>query len=151
MTAVHVFNGPNLNRLGARSPQVYGRETLDDVRRRCAALAESRGHAVDLRQTNHEGVLIDWLQEAGAAFEAGESLGVVLNPGALAHTSVALRDAVADTAAPVVEVHISNIHAREEYRHHSFVSEAAAGVLAGFGTLGYELGIRSLLSGAADA
>lgn len=146
MTTVHILNGPNLNRLGSRDPGIYGHETLDDVGIRCAALVESRGHALDLRQTNHEGVLIDWVQEIGEAFAAGDSLGIVMNPGALAHTSVALRDAVDDSPAPVIEVHISNLHSREQFRHHSHLSEVAAGVLAGFGTFGYELGIHGLLA-----
>jgi 3-dehydroquinate dehydratase-2 len=141
---VLVLNGPNLNLLGTREPGIYGAATLADVERMCHEEAGKLGLNVDFRQSNHEGQLIDWIQEAGLECRAGRLLGAVLNPGALTHTSLALYDAIKATGLPVVELHISNVHAREEVRRHSFVSPAARGVVAGFGVAGYPLAIRGL-------
>jgi 3-dehydroquinate dehydratase-2 len=140
-----VLNGPNLNLLGTREPAVYGHDTLDDVEALCAAAAAERGADVDCRQSNHEGMLIDWLQEAGAAQLRGELVGVVFNAGGFTHTSVALHDAITGSGVSVVEVHISNVHARETFRHHSFVSSAAVGIVVGFGIDGYAMAIAGLL------
>ena len=145
MRTIHILNGPNLNLLGAREPGVYGTTTLTDVERRCAELATALGGRAECRQTNHEGQLVDWLQEIGRDVAAGSSAGVVLNPGAYTHTSVAIRDAIAGTQVPVVEVHVTNVHAREEFRRHSFVTPVARGVIAGLGPVGYELAIRALM------
>jgi 3-dehydroquinate dehydratase II len=134
---VLLLHGPNLNLLGRREPGVYGTTTLADVDARCRDLAAELGLEVDARQSNHEGVLIDAVQEAMTDFAA-----VVINPGGFTHTSVALRDALATLPVPVVEVHISNVHAREDFRHHSFVSPVASAVIAGAGVLGYELALR---------
>jgi 3-dehydroquinate dehydratase II len=144
VTTVFVLNGPNLNLLGAREPDVYGTATLADVERLCRDTAAELGLDVDFRQSNHEGELVDWLQEAGAAVAAGTALGAVLNPAAYSHTSIALPDAIEGAALPLVEVHISNVHRREEFRHHSYVSRVAAGVVVGFGVTGYQLAIRGL-------
>ncbi len=141
---VLVLNGPNLNLLGTREPAVYGSATLADVEALCRDEAARHGLAVEARQSNHEGELVDWLQEAGRRFAAGDVAGVVLNAGAYTHTSVALRDAVAGTGVPVVEVHVSNVHAREDFRQHSYLSAVAAGVIVGFGVDGYALAITAL-------
>nr|WP_040356650.1 type II 3-dehydroquinate dehydratase [Corynebacterium capitovis] len=139
MHHVLVLNGPNLNRLGKRQPEVYGAETLADVEKRVRTRASNLGLGVDFRQSNHEGDLLDWVHEA-----ADNRWAVVINPGGWTHTSVALRDALAEVAdgAGFVEVHISNVHAREEFRQHSYLSEIAEGVVAGLGTLGYELALE---------
>jgi 3-dehydroquinate dehydratase II len=139
-----VINGPNLNLLGGREPALYGSFGLADVEALCRRTAEELGLEVELRQSNHEGELVDWLQEAGRAQQAGELIGVVLNPGAYGHTSIALHDAILGTGLTVVEVHISNVHAREEFRHHSYVSSVAAGVIVGLGVQGYPLALRAL-------
>ena len=144
MATVFVLNGPNLNLLGGREPGVYGTATLADVEALCRDEAAGLGHTVDFRQSNREGELVDWLQEAGAEVAAGRSIGAVLNPAAYSHTSVALQDAIAGTGLPLVEVHISNVHKREAFRHHSYVSPVAAGIVVGFGVLGYRLAIRGL-------
>lgn len=141
---VHVLNGPNLNLLGRREPAVYGHDTLADVEERCRSLATRLGLGLDFRQSNHEGELVTWLQECGAEVAAGRSVGAVLNAGAYTHTSVALRDAVVGAEVPMVEVHLSNVHAREDFRHHSYLSPVAHGVVVGLGALGYELAIRAL-------
>ena len=144
MPTVLVLNGPNLNLLGTREPEVYGHTTLADVEELCRSEAAGLGLDVDFRQTNHEGVLVDWIQEAGAAAADGRVVGVVLNPGAYTHTSIALHDAIAGVAVPVVECHISNVHAREGFRHHSYVSPVARAILVGFGVQGYPLAIQGL-------
>jgi 3-dehydroquinate dehydratase-2 len=141
---VLVLNGPNLNLLGTREPGIYGAETLADVEKLCRAEGQRLGLEVDFRQSNHEGELVDWIQEAGRAVAAGEMLGVVLNAGAYTHTSVALHDAIKGASVPVIELHISNVHAREPFRHHSYLSPAARAVMAGFGTQGYALAIAGL-------
>jgi len=136
---VFVLNGPNLNMLGLREPGVYGSATLADIEASVRAAGERLGVVVDFRQTNHEGVLVDWIHEARE-----KAVGIVINPGAYTHTSVALHDAVKAIGLPVIEVHISNIFARESFRHHSYVSPVAAGVLCGFGPHGYVLGLEAL-------
>lgn len=140
-----VLNGPNLNLLGQREPAVYGSATLADVEALCRATGEGLGLDVECVQSNHEGVLIDTLQAAGRGVKAGEVLGVVFNPGAFTHTSVALHDAIKGAEVPVVEIHISNVHAREAFPHHSYVSPAAAGIVVGFGVDGYRLAIEGLV------
>lgn len=139
MATVYVLNGPNLNLLGGRETAVYGAATLADIETLCAAAAKRHGHDIVFRQSNHEGELVDWLHEAKE-----KAAGVVINPGAYTHTSVALHDAVRAIGIPVVEVHLSNIFAREEFRHHSYVSPVARGVICGFGPKGYELAIDGL-------
>ena len=134
-----VLNGPNLNLLGLRQPEIYGRATLADVEREGRALAATLGLDTDWRQSNHEGQLLDWLHEA-----RGTAQGVVLNAGALTHTSIALYDALQAFDGPVIEVHISQIHRREAFRHHSYVSLRADGVIVGCGTEGYGLALRRL-------
>ncbi len=142
MPKIWVLNGPNLNLLGTRETAVYGSATLADVEAACRQAAKSHSADVDFRQSNHEGELIDWLHEAGRT--GGETLGVVLNAGAYTHTSVALGDAIKAIAVPVIEVHLSNVHARETFRHHSFLSPACAGIVVGFGVAGYALAIDGL-------
>ena len=144
MTTVLVLNGPNLNLLGTRKPEVYGSTTLADVEKLCAAEAAELGLQLEFRQSNYEGQLIDWIHEEGAKVKAGTSIGAVLNPGALTHTSVALHDAIEGVSLPVIELHISNVHAREEFRHHSVISPVARGIVVGFGVPGYSLAIRGL-------
>ena len=134
---VYVLNGPNLNLLGSREPEIYGADTLDDIADRLEDRAQELGLAIDIRQSNHEGHLIDWLHEA----QSEGALAVVLNAGAFTHTSVALHDAIKAIATPVIEVHISNPHAREAFRHHSYVSPVAHGTICGFGALGYLLAL----------
>ena len=134
---VYVLNGPNLNLLGLREPEIYGSDTLDDIGGRLEDRARGLGLAIDLRQSNHEGHLIDWLHEA----QAVEAKAVLLNAGALAHTSLALYDAIRAINTPVIEVHLSNPAAREAYRHKSYVGMAGKGVIAGFGVIGYELAL----------
>lgn len=141
---VLVLNGPNLNLLGTREPAVYGAHTLDDVEAMCLAACAVHGLSLDFRQSNHEGVLIDALHEAGRAQAAGSLAGVVFNAGAYTHTSVALHDAIKAANLTVIELHISNVHAREAFRHHSFISPAAKAVMAGFGVHGYPLAIQAL-------
>jgi 3-dehydroquinate dehydratase-2 len=140
-----VLNGANLNLLGTREPGVYGSATLADVEASCRAEGERLGVSVEFRQTNHEGELLEWVHEGGRRHAAGEVLGAVINPGAWTHTSVALRDAIAGAGLPVVECHISNVHAREGFRHRSFISAVAAGIVVGFGVGGYPLAIAGLV------
>jgi 3-dehydroquinate dehydratase-2 len=142
----YVFNGPNLNLLGLREPEIYGTATLADVESSCADVATELGWNLDFRQTNREGELVDWIHEAGAAQVAGDAVGVVLNAAGYTHTSIALHDAVIGSDARVIEVHISNVYSREAFRQHSYVSPVAAGVIVGFGVLGYSLALRALAS-----
>ena len=144
MKTVFVLNGPNLNLLGTREPDVYGSQTLADVQALCERACSANGFALDFRQTNHEGVLVDWLHEAGRLQAAGTLAGVILNAGAYTHTSVALHDAIKGTGITLIELHISNVHAREAFRHHSYISPAAKAVMAGFGVNGYALAIAGL-------
>lgn len=136
---IYVLNGPNLNLLGSREPEIYGRETLEDVRARCEKKAAALGLSVDFRQSNHEGELVAWIQEARS-----DAAGVIVNAGALTHTSIAMLDALLACEIPVVEVHLSNIFTREPFRHHSYISRAAKGVICGFGPQGYEFAIEAL-------
>jgi 3-dehydroquinate dehydratase-2 len=145
MKKILILNGPNLNLLGTREPEVYGSDTLADVERLCREEGEKLGVAIDCRQSNHEGQLVDWLQEAGREIAAGHMLGVVFNPGAYTHTSVALHDAIKGARVTVIELHISNVHAREEFRHRSYISPAARGIMVGFGVAGYALAIGALV------
>src|SRR5271156_5867449 len=136
---IFVLNGPNLNLLGAREPHLYGDATLDEIRQRCVARARAHGREIDFRQTNHEGVLIDWIQEAYGAAD-----GLVINPAGYGHTSVALLDALKILEIPIIECHLSNPAKRETFRYHSYVSLAAAGVVTGLGANGYELAIDAV-------
>ncbi len=145
MKKVLVLNGPNLNLLGQREPAVYGRETLDDVHRLCAEAAARLGVAVQCLQSNHEGQLIDWLHQAGREQAQGSLLGVVMNPGAYTHTSIALHDAIKGADVTLIEVHLSNVHTRETFRHHSYVSPVARGIIIGLGVQGYALAIEALV------
>jgi 3-dehydroquinate dehydratase-2 len=144
MKAVHVLNGPNLNLLGTREPSTYGTETLAVIEARLAAICEKNGITLYFRQSNQEGDLVTWIQEAGRAGEP-----VILNAGAYTHTSIALHDAIKGAGTQVIEVHLSNIHARESFRHHSFISPVAQGVILGFGSRSYDLALEAFLSGAA--
>jgi 3-dehydroquinate dehydratase-2 len=144
MASVLILNGPNLNLLGTRKPEVYGTTTLADVEKLCADAAAELGLDVDFRQSNHEGQLIDWIHETGAAVKAGASIGAVFNPGAFTHTSAALHDAIEGAGLPLIECHISNVHKREAFRHHSFISPVASGIVVGFGVHGYVLAIHGL-------
>ena len=136
---VYVLNGPNLNLLGARQPEIYGRETLGDVEAECRRVGANLALEMEFRQTNAEFQLIEWIHEARK-----RAAGIIINPAALSHTSVAVLDALNTCEFPILEVHITNIHKREEFRHHSFVSQVATGVICGFGTQGYILAIESL-------
>jgi 3-dehydroquinate dehydratase II len=140
MKAIHVLNGPNLNLLGVREPGLYGSETLADVETKLKSFCDAKSVELVFRQTNYEGELVTWIQEAGRA-----GAPIVLNAGAYTHTSVAIRDAIKGASAVAIEVHISNVHAREAFRHHSYISEVAKGVIVGLGTLGYRLAIEALL------
>ena len=136
-----VLNGPNLNMLGLREPAIYGRDTLADVRSRVEAHAAKLGHAVDFRQSNHEGDLVTWIQEG-----RDKAAGILLNAGALTHTSVAILDALQAAELPAIEVHLSNVFRRETFRHHSYVSLAAVGVICGFGPNSYILALDAMAS-----
>ncbi|BAB06520.1 type II 3-dehydroquinate dehydratase [Halalkalibacterium halodurans] len=142
METIMVINGPNLNRLGKREPDIYGRETLSDLHERLIKFAEARGYKADCRQSNHEGDIIDWIHEA-----EGRSSGVILNPGAFTHYSYAIRDAIASISVPVIEVHLSNVHARESFRHTSVTAPVTKGQIVGLGVIGYELAMLALLEG----
>ena len=144
-----VLNGPNLNMLGTREPEIYGSQTLADIEALCVTKAESLGLAVDFRQSNSEAEMVEWAQQS-----PGSAAGLIVNAGALTHTSVALLDALLACGLPVVEVHLSNIHRREEFRQRSYVSQAAQGMICGFGGHGYELALEAmarLLNNAAEA
>jgi 3-dehydroquinate dehydratase-2 len=140
MTTIYVLNGPNLNLLGTREPDIYGRDTLADVEKLCQTTAKQHGLTVVFRQSNHEGEIVDWIQEA----RAENAAGLVINPAGFTTTSIAILDALLMLKVPVIEVHITNIHAREEFRHHSYVSKAARAVICGFGTQGYALALTGL-------
>ena len=140
---IYVLSGPNLNLLGTREPHIYGSETLEDIRARCERRAKGLGFAIEFRQSNHEGVLIDWIQEART-----DASALVINPAGYGHTSVALHDALKALDCPVIECHLSNPAAREDFRRLSFVSLAAKGVIAGLGPLGYELAVEAAASAA---
>lgn len=137
--SVFVLNGPNLNMLGTREPGIYGAQSLSDIEKACKTSGEALGIAVDFRQSNHEGILVDWIQEAAVS-----ARGLVINPGAYSHTSVALHDAIRAAGIPVIEVHLSNIFAREPFRHHSYVSPVATGIVCGLGPDGYRLALEAL-------
>ncbi len=144
MKTVFVLNGPNLNLLGTREPAIYGAQTLADVQALCERAAAANGFALVFRQSNHEGELVDWIHEAGRLQAAGQLAGVILNAGAYTHTSIALHDAIKGTGVTLIELHISNVHAREAFRHHSYIAPAARAVMAGFGVNGYALAIAAL-------
>lgn len=137
--SVLVLNGPNLNMLGKREPGVYGARTLAEIETETTAFGAGLGISVDFRQSNHEGMLVDWIHEA-----LGRCRGIVINPGAYTHTSIALQDAIRAVGLPTIEVHLSNVFARETFRHHSYISPAALGVICGFGPLGYQLALTAL-------
>ncbi len=132
MRTIYVLNGPNLNLLGTREPETYGSDTLQSVEALCRATSEELGVAIEFRQTNHEGEMIEWIQQARLQAQA-----LVINPAAWTHTSVAIRDAVTGVALPLWEVHITNVHKREPFRHHSYLSDVAQGVICGYGIRGY--------------
>jgi 3-dehydroquinate dehydratase-2 len=136
---ITILNGPNLNLLGRREPEIYGADTLEDVQAGCLALAKELGLSVDFRQSNHEGQLVDWIQAARET-----SAGIIINPAALTHTSIAVLDALNMFEGPVIEVHISQVHKRENFRHHSYVSHRADGVIVGCGVEGYGLALRRM-------
>ncbi len=146
MPTVFILNGPNLNLLGVREPATYGYDTLADVEQRCLARAQALDLSIDFRQTNHEGQMVDWIHEAREAAD-----GIIINAGALTHTSVAVLDALNAADLPVIEVHLSNIFRRESFRHHSYVSLAARGGIFGLGPQGYELALEALASVIEDA
>ena len=135
---IYVLNGPNLNLLGVREPHIYGKTTLEDIRQACEALAKALGFAVVFRQSNHEGELVDWIQEART-----EASALVINPAAYGHTSIALLDALKTLSVPIVECHLSHLATRESFRHETYVSQAATGLIAGFGAKSYELAIQA--------
>lgn len=135
------LNGPNLQRLGKREPEIYGHETLADIKRDLKQLAANFNATVEVKQSNHEGQLIDWIYEA----EDGGIAGIIFNPGAYTHTSIALRDCIAGVGVPVIEVHISNVHKREAFRHHSYLAPVCIGQITGLGTFGYEAALRMFL------
>ena len=145
MPVIHVLNGPNLNLLGTREPATYGTVTLAQIETAMRAKAKAKGIELTFRQSNAEGDLVTWIQEAGAKGEP-----VILNAGAYTHTSVAIHDAIRGSGAKVIEVHLSNVHARESFRRHSFISSVAQGVILGFGPLSYELALEALISGASQ-
>ncbi len=138
-THIYVLNGPNLNLLGVREPAIYGSETLDDLRARTGKAAAAHGLEIDFRQSNIEGELVNWVQEA-----RGKAKGIIINAGAYTHTSVAILDALQAAELPVIEVHLSNIFRRDQFRQHSYVSLAATGVICGLGGKGYELAIEAM-------
>ena len=144
MKTALILNGPNLNLLGTREPQVYGSHTLAAVQALCQKACATHGFALDFRQSNHEGELLDWIHEAGRAQAAGTLAGVILNAGAYTHTSIALHDAIKGTGITLIELHISNVFAREEFRHHSYISPVAKAVMCGFGVSGYALALAGL-------
>ena len=149
MKTAYVLNGPNLNLLGTREPAVYGSTTLADVQVLCEQAAAGHGLALVFRQSNHEGELVDWIHEAGRLQAEGKLAGLIINAGAYTHTSVALHDAIKGTGVTCIELHISNVFAREAFRHHSYISPAAKAVMCGFGVQGYPLALAALAQMAA--
>ena len=141
---VFVLNGPNLNLLGTREPAVYGAQTLTDVQQLCEQTAARHGLTLRFHQSNHEGQLIDWIHEVGQFHVRGELAGLIFNAGAYTHTSIALMDAVKGTGVPLLELHISNVHAREAFRHHSYLSPVARAVICGLGVAGYGIAIDAV-------
>lgn len=139
MKTVYILNGPNLNLLGQREPEIYGKTTLAEIEQACRDFGSKQGLQIEFLQSNHEGQLIDWIQDAGKKGQA-----ILINPGAYTHTSIAIRDALSAVQIPVVEIHLSNIHRREAFRHRSYVSQVATGVICGFGADGYILGLRGM-------
>ncbi|MTI09207.1 type II 3-dehydroquinate dehydratase [Rhodospirillaceae bacterium RKSG073] len=139
MPKILVINGPNLNMLGLRQPEVYGSESLSDVENRCQQKGTSLNLEVTCKQSNMEGDIVTWIQQARNDYD-----GILLNAGAYTHTSVAIHDAILSSETPVIEVHLSNIHAREEFRHHSYISPVAIGMICGFGTLGYDMAMDAM-------
>ncbi len=139
MKKIAIINGPNLNLLGTREPEIYGKETLADIRKRCEKKARELSVKLDFRQSNHEGELIDWIQEAGR-----EASGLIINPAGFGHSSVAMMDALLAIPIPAVEVHLSNIFRREEFRHHTYTSRAVRGIISGFGGLGYVMALEAV-------
>lgn len=139
MSRILVLNGPNLNLLGTREPEIYGRTSLDDIKAMTAARAKTHGLEVDFRQSNREGELVDWVQEGRT-----KAAGIIINAGAYTHTSVAILDALLACTIPIVEVHLSNLFKREEFRHHSYVTKASVGLICGFGAQGYELAVDAM-------
>jgi len=137
---IYVINGPNLNLLGAREPEVYGRATLADIEKLCATAAKRHGFSIEFRQSNREGELVDWIQEAAKK----KAAGIVINPAGYTTTSIAILDALLAVKVPAIEIHLSNIHARESFRHSSYISKAARAVICGFGAEGYALAISGL-------
>ena len=146
LKTIFVLNGPNLNMLGLREPQIYGHETLADIEAGARRIGDELGFAIDFRQSNHEGALVDWIQEARTG-----ACGIILNAGAYTHTSIALHDAIRGSDLPVIELHLSNVFAREAFRHHSYISPVALGVMCGFGARGYEWALRALVAAIAAA
>jgi 3-dehydroquinate dehydratase-2 len=136
---IFVLNGPNLNLLGTREPEIYGKDTLDDIRARCERKAATLGHSIEFRQSNNEGELVSWIQEA-----RDKASGLIINGGAFTHSSIAMLDAILASGIPCVEVHLSNLFRRESFRHRSYISRGAQGLICGFGALSYELGIEAL-------
>ena len=137
---IYVLNGPNMNLLGKRQPELYGSKTLSDVEKSCSVIAHEKGFKIDLRQSNNEADLIDWIHEARK-----DGAGIIINPAAYSHTSIAIMDALMTFEGPVIEVHVSNIHKREKFRHQSYVSLRADGVIAGLGVRGYEFAVIKIL------
>ena len=140
MKTVYILNGPNLNLLGQREPEIYGKTTLSEIEQACRDFGAKNALQIEFLQTNHEGQLIDWIQRAAA-----QGQGILINPGAYTHTSIAIRDALSACRAPVIEIHLSNIHRREPFRHLSYVSQVATGVICGFGAHGYILGLQAFV------
>jgi 3-dehydroquinate dehydratase-2 len=136
----YILNGPNLNLLGTREPEVYGKTTLAEIEQSCRDFGAEHDLEIQFLQSNHEGQLIDWIQDAGK-----KSQGILINPGAYTHTSIAIRDALSAVKVPVIEIHLSNIHRREQFRHRSYVSQVATGVICGLGPAGYVLGLQALV------
>jgi 3-dehydroquinate dehydratase-2 len=146
-TRILLLHGPNLNLLGTREPEIYGKETLETINKRLSQSARARGALLEIHQSNHEGALIERVHQAGKQGAAW----IIVNPGGLTHTSIALRDALAAVSIPFVEVHLSNIHAREPFRRHSYLSDLAAGTICGLGSLGYDLALQFVLNRSIDA